>query len=67
MNRDYRGLIGLVLAVALGLMLVIGVTGAAWYGRPLTDAGRELIVALGGAIVGALAGFLGGRFINHHR
>lgn len=57
---DYRGLAALVLAVALGLMLVIGVGIPSFLGRSLGDAGNQALTAIGGAIVGLLAGFIAG-------
>lgn len=64
MNLDYRGAIALVLAIAIALVLVISVTAVAISGRVLSEAGREVLIALGGAIVGALAGFLGSKALN---
>lgn len=61
---DYRGVAAVVVAVALGATLVIGIGGVAWSGRPFSDAGGEALVAIGGALVGALAGYLAGRQSN---
>jgi len=57
---DYRGLAALVLAVALGLMLVIGVGIPSFLGRSLGETGNQALTAIGGAIVGLLAGFIAG-------
>jgi hypothetical protein len=57
---DYRGLAALVLATALGLMLVIGVGAPSLSGQPLGEVGSQALTAIGGAIVGLLAGFIAG-------
>jgi hypothetical protein len=59
-----QGLIALILAVTIALVLVIGVVAAAIQGRAMSEGAREVLVALGGAIVGALAGFLGSKALN---
>jgi hypothetical protein len=61
---DYRGLAALVLAVSLGLMLVIGIGVPAFLGRPLGEVGSQALTAIGGAIVGLLAGFIAGTISN---
>jgi membrane associated rhomboid family serine protease len=58
---DYRGLAALVLAVALGLTLVLGVAGVMVTGNPLTEFGAKALTAIGGALVGALAGYMLGK------
>lgn len=64
-DAGIKGWIALILACSIGMVLVIGVAGAAFAGRELSDGAREVLVALGGAIVGALAGFLGARLNGH--
>lgn len=55
---DYRGIAAVIVAFALGLTLVIGIGGGVWLGRSLGESGGDALVALGGAMVGALAGYL---------
>lgn len=59
---DYRGVVALIIAVSVGGALIVGIGGLAWQGRPLSETGGEALVALGGAMVGALAGYIAGRF-----
>jgi hypothetical protein len=59
-NIDYRGLSAVIIAAALGLALVIGVSELAFTHRILGEAGSEVLIAVGGALVGALAGYIGG-------
>ncbi len=61
MNIDYRGLAAAIIATSLGLAIVISVTGLAWRDRPLQESGRDALIAIGSALVGALAGYMGGR------
>lgn len=59
---DYRGIAAIVIAVALGLSLVTAVAGSVVTGRPIGDKGLEVIAVIGGALVGALAGYMAGKF-----
>lgn len=58
---DYRGLAALTIAAcgAVGLFLVIPI--AVLLGWSLGDIGSQVVVALGGALVGSLATYMGMR------
>jgi hypothetical protein len=58
---DYQGIVAIILATSVGLVLVVGTAGIVWQGRSLSDAGGEILVGLGGTLVGGLVGFLAGR------
>jgi len=45
-------------------MLVIGVGIPSFLGRSLGDAGNQALTAIGGAIVGLLAGFIAGTIVK---
>jgi hypothetical protein len=57
--RDWRGPIVLVLAVGVSITLVVGVTGAVWTPGKVTAEESTFFSTLGGAIVGAVATYLG--------
>jgi hypothetical protein len=59
MQPDYRGLAALTIAVcgAVGLFLVIPI--AVLLGWSLGEIGSQVVVALGGALVGSLATYMG--------
>lgn len=63
-DPDYRGLAALILAIAIGLTFVIATGSLAWAGKSFSDVGGEALVALGGAVVGALAGYITGRHVD---
>lgn len=63
---NHRGIIAIILASAIALILIMGVAGAIWNGHQISDSGRELLLVLGGAIVGALAGFMSTKAGNGH-
>jgi hypothetical protein len=58
---DYRGLAALTIAIcgALGIFLVI--PGAVLMGMSLGEFGSQVVVALGGALVGAFSVYMGMR------
>jgi len=59
-EMDYRGIAALVIAVALGTTLVLGVAGLAISGHAIGEAGSQALTAIGGALVGALAAYMSG-------
>lgn len=60
-DPDYRGISALILAIAIGLTFIIGMGAIAIWGRPIGETGGEALIALGGAVVGLLAGYIAGR------
>ena len=54
---DYRGAVLLILAGCLGATLVIAVGGLVWWGKPLSDVGGRVFIAVIGLIVGALSAY----------
>jgi len=63
-NWDFRGLAAVIIAVALGTVLILGVLSVAWRGRPLSEQGSDVLIAIGGALSGALSTYIGGRIAN---
>lgn len=61
LNRGYAGLIALVLATASALSLVAVVVIIALTDKAQAGALEEALSVLGGAEVGAVAAYLGGR------
>ena len=64
MRLDHRGIIAIILATAIAMVLVLAVAGAVLSGRAMSEFGRDVLLALGGAIVGALAGYLSSKAAN---
>jgi hypothetical protein len=60
-KADYQGIVAVILAASVGLVLVIGTAGIIWQGRSLSEAGGEILIGLGGTLVGGLVGYLAGR------
>jgi hypothetical protein len=58
---DYRGIAALVIALALGLTMVLSIAGLIFWNRPLGEKGAEALIAIGGAMVGMLASYIGGK------
>jgi len=56
---DYRGVAALIIAVcgAVGIFVIVPVT--VLMGRSLSEVGSDVIIALGGVLVGALATYMG--------
>jgi hypothetical protein len=63
-NWDYRGLAAVVIAIALGCTLVVGILSVAWRGHPLSEQGSDALIAIGSALAGALSTYIGGRIAN---
>jgi hypothetical protein len=63
-DLDYRGLAAIIIAVALGSTLVIGVLSVAWRGRALSQQGTDVLIAIGSALAGSLSTYIGGRIAN---
>jgi hypothetical protein len=61
MPPDYRGIAAVILAASVGLTMVLATAAAGFSGRVLSEAGSEALIAIGGAAVGALAGWIAGR------
>jgi hypothetical protein len=56
---DYRGVAALIIAVcgAVGIFVIVPVT--VLMGRNLSEVGSDVVIALGGVLVGALATYMG--------
>lgn len=54
-----RAVIVLILAASISLAHLIGITLAAWNGRTLNDAGGDVLVAILGAMIAIIAGYVG--------
>jgi hypothetical protein len=48
-----------ILATSLGLAVVTAIVGLAWRDKPLAEAGGQVLLAVGSAMVGALATYMG--------
>jgi hypothetical protein len=58
---DYRGVAAVILAGSIGLTLVISAAAVGFAGRALSEAGSEALIGIGGALIGALAGYIAGK------
>jgi hypothetical protein len=56
---DYRGLAALVIAVCGAVGLFLAIPAAVILGWSLGEIGAQVVVALGGALVGSLATYMG--------
>jgi outer membrane biosynthesis protein TonB len=66
--RDWRGPVALVLAFGVSIALVAGVLLPEITPGPLTTEEVGLVSTLSGAVIGAIAAYLGStRFESHHR
>lgn len=63
--RDWRGLIALVLAIGVSVALVAGILTAELAGGPITSEEVGLISTLSGAVIGAIASYLGSQHYRH--
>jgi hypothetical protein len=63
-DLDYRGLAAIIIASALGAVLIIGVLSVAWRGHALSQQGTDVLIAIGSALAGALSTYIGGRIAN---
>lgn len=64
---DYRGLSALVIAVcaAFGIFVITPI-GLAILGMRLGEIGGEVLIALGGALVGSVATYMGMKYESRH-
>jgi hypothetical protein len=60
-EHEFRGIVALVLAVGLIVVILAMIVGVSVTGMRLNPVGSDVIIAILGAMVGALAGFIGGR------
>lgn len=58
-NWDARAIIVAMLAGAVALLSVIAIAGLVIWGRSLTEVGGEVMIAILGAIVAIIAGYVG--------
>jgi hypothetical protein len=54
-----KDIVVVVLASAVALALVMAVGGVVFWGHSISETGGEALVALGGAIIGAISGYIG--------
>jgi hypothetical protein len=57
--KDYAGWVAIILAIALGLVLITATTAEMFADKPLTDSGARLLTTIGVGLVGALATYVG--------
>lgn len=67
LQDDWAGLCALVLSLGLAIGWVAGIIILAWHGRSLGETGGSVASTLGGAIVGAIASYLGGAALRRER
>jgi hypothetical protein len=60
-EEHFKGTIALVIAVSLCLAIILGIGGLVWRDRQLSEGGRDALIAIGGTLVGIVAGYVGGR------
>lgn len=58
---DPRAIIVLVLAASVAVASIVGIVGGAYYGRTLTDVGGDVMIAIFGAIIAIIAGYIARR------
>lgn len=58
MKFEWRGLIAAILAAGLSFSLVVGVAGAVWQGRPVTEKGGEVLVGIFVAMAAAVTAYI---------
>jgi hypothetical protein len=56
---NYRGIAAVILAISLGVAVVAAVVGLAWRDKPMAEVGGQVLLAIGSAMVGALATYMG--------
>jgi hypothetical protein len=56
---DWPGAIVFVLSLGVALSMIIAVTGSVWDERPLSSGATNLLSAVFGATIGAIATYLG--------
>jgi purine-cytosine permease-like protein len=56
---DWAGAVAFILAVGVSLSLVLGFAGATFQSKTISAAGANLLSTLAGAVVGAVATYLG--------
>jgi hypothetical protein len=55
---DYRGMAAVIIAIGLGATLVGGIVAVGVAGRTFSEVGGQAMIAIGGALAGALAAYL---------
>jgi hypothetical protein len=61
---DYRGLAAAIVSGSLGITMIIGVIGLVIRNAPISERGLNAVIAVGSALAGGVAGYLGGRRNN---
>ena len=56
---DARAVIVGILAAAVGAVCVLAVISVAWWGRPLSEIGGDVLIAILGAVVAIIASYVG--------
>jgi hypothetical protein len=55
---DYRGAAAVIVAIGIAATLIIGVGAVGFAGRTFSEVGGQALIAIGGALAGALAAYL---------
>jgi hypothetical protein len=61
---DYRGLVAAIIAGSLGITMIIGAVGLVMRNTPISERGLNAVIAIGSALAGGVAGYIGGRRTN---
>lgn len=67
---DWHGAVALILALSVGVGFAVAMVGATVQHEPISQQGAALLNTLGGALIGAVAGWLGGAAVEraqHHQ
>lgn len=56
---DPRAIVVVILASAISLAHLIAIAGMAWWGKSLTEVGGDVLIALVGAMIAIVAGYIG--------
>lgn len=61
---DIRGLIVLIITTGITAMLVIGIIGAAFWGKTLTSSAVESLSTVLGMLIGVISSYVAGQWAN---
>jgi hypothetical protein len=67
MILDYRGISAVIISLALGGTILLGAFGVVYHGKELGERGLNVFIALGSALAGGVAGYIGGKMSNGKR
>jgi hypothetical protein len=66
MNRDYAGIVAVILAATLALVLLMATIAELVFGAMLSESAQRLLTTIGAGLVGALAAYVGTTVRHKH-